>query len=250
MTQSTNFYVYEHWRPDTGACFYVGKGRGNRAWKLSARSKWHRAIIAKLVTLGFAVDIRIVAKDLSEADAFKLERHRIALYPKGSLCNLTMGGEGFAGMRLTAEHKKKIAENTRRAFAERPELGAKISAIHKGKAKSAETRKRMALAAARRGADPAYRQKMSEAKRDISDETRAKMTEGNHRRWAKIRQNPGNYPKIFAGHAHSEETKAKLSAARVGKRLSVEQKAKHSAILKASWIKRRATKEQQDGLCV
>jgi len=23
------FYVYEHWRSDTGACFYVGKGRGD-----------------------------------------------------------------------------------------------------------------------------------------------------------------------------------------------------------------------------
>ena len=24
---SANFYVYEHWRLDTGVCFYVGKGR-------------------------------------------------------------------------------------------------------------------------------------------------------------------------------------------------------------------------------
>ena len=24
---SANFYVYEHWHPDTGVCFYVGKGR-------------------------------------------------------------------------------------------------------------------------------------------------------------------------------------------------------------------------------
>lgn len=24
------FYVYEHWRPDKGECFYVGKGKKHR----------------------------------------------------------------------------------------------------------------------------------------------------------------------------------------------------------------------------
>ena len=27
----TIFYVYEHWRPDKDTCFWVGKGKGDRA---------------------------------------------------------------------------------------------------------------------------------------------------------------------------------------------------------------------------
>lgn len=33
-----NFYVYEHWRPDTGVCFYVGKGKEKRAWDMKRRA--------------------------------------------------------------------------------------------------------------------------------------------------------------------------------------------------------------------
>ena len=38
---SANFYVYEHWHPDTGVCFYVGKGRNGlqRPEKFSADLK-------------------------------------------------------------------------------------------------------------------------------------------------------------------------------------------------------------------
>jgi hypothetical protein len=32
--------VYEHWRPDTGEIFYVGKGKGRRAFEL----KWGRTL--------------------------------------------------------------------------------------------------------------------------------------------------------------------------------------------------------------
>lgn len=37
-----NFYVYEHWRPDTDMPFYVGKGTGGRAtirWWSQAASR-------------------------------------------------------------------------------------------------------------------------------------------------------------------------------------------------------------------
>ena len=42
------FYVYEHVRPDTGVCFYVGKGKGKRAWNMKDRNAHHRAIQSKL----------------------------------------------------------------------------------------------------------------------------------------------------------------------------------------------------------
>lgn len=55
--QSENiFYVYEHWRPDKNVCFYVGKGKRNRAWHMFHRSRWHRSITSKLTALGLALE--------------------------------------------------------------------------------------------------------------------------------------------------------------------------------------------------
>lgn len=41
MTTSGLYYVYEHWRLDKDECFYVGKGRGNRAYKMRDRNRFH-----------------------------------------------------------------------------------------------------------------------------------------------------------------------------------------------------------------
>lgn len=71
------FYVYEHWRPDRGECFYVGKGKGGRANELRHnRNRFHKFIQAKLSRLGTAVEVRIISDCLSESEAFALERER------------------------------------------------------------------------------------------------------------------------------------------------------------------------------
>ena len=45
------FYVYEHWRPDRGECFYVGKGHGRRAYDMRrGRNRWHKFMQEKLVS--------------------------------------------------------------------------------------------------------------------------------------------------------------------------------------------------------
>lgn len=213
MTAAT-FYVYEHWRPDTDVCFYVGKGQGDRHRKMSARNKWHKSIVAKLKRLGLSVEVRFVARHLSESDAHDMERKRIASYPAGALVNLTLGGEGFQGMALSARHKENISNACRRAFATRPEMAGKISATHKGKPKSASQKDKMRQAALRRGADPKYRQMMSEVKMSMTDEVRLKIsnatTAANHSRWKKMKENPELYPKIFSGRLHSKESKDRL----------------------------------------
>ena len=104
---SNLFYVYEHWRPDTGACFYVGKGKRQRAWIMRGRNRHHRAIQSKLTSLGMSVDIRIIVDGLSEETAFAVERDRIAMHGRAALVNWTDGGDGVSNP--TAEARAKIA---------------------------------------------------------------------------------------------------------------------------------------------
>ena len=90
------FYVYEHWRPDRDECFYVGKGKGNRAHVMRARNPHHRAIQIKLAAIGMGVEIRMVSCNLSEQEAFDLEINRINFYKNAGvvLANYSGGGEG------------------------------------------------------------------------------------------------------------------------------------------------------------
>lgn len=106
---SAEFYVYEHWRPDIDQCFYVGKGRGRRAYNLRPRNPYYRAIKAKLKTEGLAIEIRIIAKEMAESSAFSLEVERIEYWRSVGvrLANLTNGGDGVSG--LHAEGRALIA---------------------------------------------------------------------------------------------------------------------------------------------
>lgn len=65
-----DFYVYLHKTLD-GKVFYVGKGRGKRAWKTSGRSKrW-----MEFSEFGYIVDL--YRTNLSEKDALQLENYLI-----------------------------------------------------------------------------------------------------------------------------------------------------------------------------
>jgi len=113
-----NFYVYEHWRLDKDECFYVGKGRGSRAYGRTSRNIHWKNIVAKLERTGFAYEVRIVASNLSEEDAFNLEAERIVFWKDiVDLANLTDGGEGFSGGRHTEESKKKISVSSKKTAA-------------------------------------------------------------------------------------------------------------------------------------
>ena len=109
-----NYYVYEHIRNDNNTVFYVGKGRGWRAYTKS-RNPHHDRIAKKY---GFTV--RIVKDNLTEEEAFNLEKEVIANYifnlgygidieglrkPDSmyNLTNLTLGGDGNYGAVHTQE---------------------------------------------------------------------------------------------------------------------------------------------------
>lgn len=104
-----NFYVYEHWRTDRDECFYVGKGKASRAYKMRDRNRFHSAITAKLSREGHAVEVKIVACGLTEESAFSLEVERIEFWraAKADLANSKSGGR-FGGAGNPAWNRKKV----------------------------------------------------------------------------------------------------------------------------------------------
>lgn len=195
----SEFYVYEHWRPDTGVCFYVGKGKDNRAYSMN-RKGWHSYIVAKLEGNGLRVEVRIVADGMSEQDAFDLERRRIAHHGRkdrgtGTLVNSTDGGDGRAGWKASPETCAKIAAaltgNTN--FSGKicsPEHRAKISEAHAGKVLTED-----------------HKRRISEAKTGCFG--------------------------TFTGKSHSAESRAKMAAGSRGKKASTETRKKMSDSHKA-----------------
>ena len=176
------FYVYEHWRPDKGACFYVGKGCRYRANSVERpHNRHHSAIVRKLKGLGLEVEVRIVARDLSEATAFALEIERIAFWRSqgATLANLTGGGDGLSNpapevrAKISAKATERMAKAEERARISQTKTGTKrapfsdawkanMSAAAKERKRiplSPETRARISAARLVNWADPTYRDK-------------------------------------------------------------------------------------------
>lgn len=181
------FYTYLHCKPD-GTPFYVGKGSGNRAYELSrnGRNKYHQRIVAKYGILIFVFPCE------TEKQAFEDEIQQIAqLRADGyELCNMTNGGDGCAGRVLSDSSKAKIAAAAKDAWKD-PEIRAKTC---------------KAQSEGKRGNKNAVGN--SNAKGNTF-----KHTDDAKRRMSECRK--GN--KYRLGSKASEETKAKMRAARIGK---------------------------------
>lgn len=174
-----NFYVYEHWRLDRDECFYVGKGKGRRAYQMRRRNKHHLAIQEKVMREGFAVEVRIVACGLSEDEAFSLECERIRFWREAGvdLTNYTAGGEGASGRRHSAQAKARIGQASSKRKASN-ETRAKMSAAHTGIPRSDDMVAKMRATLTGKPKTPEHRQKIKEgrAKQVCTDATRAKMS--------------------------------------------------------------------------
>lgn len=122
-----NFYVYLHKRQSDGIVFYVGKGRGKRAYYFHERNDhWHKTFNKH------GCDVEIAKSGLSECEAFDLERVLITKFKSEKLCNKTDGGEGLSGYRFTEAQKNRLSES-HKGYIPTEETRAKMSEANKGR---------------------------------------------------------------------------------------------------------------------
>lgn len=191
------FYVYEHWRLDRDECFYVGKGKGIRAYKMRDRNAHHRAIMAKLSREGSGMEVRMVATGLTEDEAFALEVERIAFWREAGadLANCTNGGDGVSGLKMSDEAKAKMS-------AAKKGLPGRMTML--GRKHSKETKDKMSVAhsGVKKSPEHAAKVGLRHKGKTVSLETKAKIS------------------KIKTGISPSEETRSKLSLSNKGKKRS------------------------------
>jgi hypothetical protein len=145
--------VYIHMKPNNRDIFYVGIGNDiRRAYRNEGRNDHWTKVYNKY---GKVVDI--IAQDISLDAAKEMEKHLIASIGLKSLCNKTLGGEGFFGGTHSEETReklrkastgKKFSDETKRKIGEKSkghpnylkshteEAKMKISAAFKGKKRS------------------------------------------------------------------------------------------------------------------
>lgn len=152
------FYVYFWFYKDTDEVFYIGKGKGNRFLERKAhRNNYFKNILNKEKD---NVDVKIIKSNLTEEDAFELEKNLIKEYKsKGQAkANLHEGGcGGNTGNYYSQTRSKKISdfgktrvgeknpmwgkthsEETKRKLRE-ANLGKKLTQEHKDKLIKANT---------------------------------------------------------------------------------------------------------------
>lgn len=149
------FYVYVHRRASDNKPFYVGKGKGQRAWHFYNRNRYWQNVKEK-----HGVVVEIVFDNLDESESLQVEKDTILefLYFGYPLTNLTSGGEGTTpsletrllmskahmGRTISKESSEKTAAWHRgRKRSEATCL--KISEALKGKKVPAERARRSAL---------------------------------------------------------------------------------------------------------
>ena len=113
MTNRT-YFIYLHRRHDTDEIFYVGKGTRTqgkgyyRAYTNYGRNEIWGHIVKKI-----SYSVELIADFFLEDDAFTFERELIVKYGMrcngGSLCNLTIGGDGRTGLSPSAETRVKLS---------------------------------------------------------------------------------------------------------------------------------------------
>lgn len=141
------FYVYVHRRMSDSKVFYVGKGARNRDTMSYGRSAWWNRIVEK-----HGVYSERVLDRAPEPCCFALERILIAAIGRGNLCNLSDGGEGSGGHKMSEANRIAHAarmtgsKNWNWGKAKPPEVRQKISAAKIGVKDSEETRAKKRLA--------------------------------------------------------------------------------------------------------
>lgn len=177
-------YVYRHIRLDKNEPFYIGIGSDKEYKRANTNTRRNKHWI-NISKFGYEVDI--LFDGLTWDEACVKEKEFISLYGrkdknKGSLCNLTDGGDGCLGRIVTFSEESK----------------RKMSEARKGKKPyiiTDEIRKNLSIAAKKRGVSKEHLAKMNKARVNFT-----------HRK----------------GIPHTEESRKKMSDSRMGIKKSEE----------------------------
>lgn len=241
-------YVYRYWCPIRHQCIYVGKGRKGRYRSHLKRTDVHPLThyISWIRKHGLEPTIDFICKDVDEELANLVEMEAITKYGRrdlgtGTLCNLTLGGEGTKGFKHSEEEclrrrklPQALLEAVRNPSDETRQLlgylkGKKLStqAQLDGAARSSATRKAMHAAGLIRYRPGGYK---------LTEEQRAKLRvpkKGWTEDARKIRMAALNTPECKAKRA--------ASAREAGNR--PETRAKNSEAQKAAHARKREEKK-------
>lgn len=203
------FYVYL-WRQANGQPFYVGKGKGKRAYDVYDRSDEFKAVYAK-----GGCTVEIVDWFIHESQALAYEVELIELYGRrdhgGVLVNKTDGGDGCVGHIKSAETIEKWrAKNVGRKRS--ADVGRRISEAKMGHTHSDETRAKLSEAHKKRFEDPAERERMRQVALSMSAESKAKMSASQKRRLEDPLERL-KLSELMRGKTHTEEARIKIGAA-------------------------------------
>lgn len=127
----TGFYIYAYLRKSDLTPYYIGKGKGERAWNTKSHTKSNNARTPKDRT-----KIIIMESNLTEVGALALERFYIRWYGRidigtGILRNKTDGGEGIEGYVFSQEQLIKRGRNISIGKIGKPKSKSALESIRK-----------------------------------------------------------------------------------------------------------------------
>lgn len=230
MQTPGKFYVYVYLDPRPGKGLqpiYVGKGtvdldRASYHWERRCVNPFLQNVLDKIRAAGLVPQITIVAYMEDEEEAFAMERDLIAKYGRrdlrtGSLCNLTEGGQGTAGLKYSEERLRKLHEKV-----STPEWKALMSEISNKMWSNPKLREKTLRAQDKLKNDPAHRAKLRAAiLKSRTEEVRNRISVVMREAWG------------------SEEYRAKQAASRAEAHARPEEKQRKSRASKKMWTENR-----------